>query len=446
MFRHRALFSCTLASIVVLAHIECVRADVAFDATFRTALVSGSDDLGLDGAELGLSIRFDDEATYGEAAVPTGVTPITEFMTINGATVEPTNGTFTASGAGLVFDPNREGQLVGADLSDVEYGIEAETLVLLPLLEAIDCVSTGDSVEVYHVGRTLVSATAHLLARESGARYRALDLKVSVRDSNSSPMNGVPSQPAFGEACAWGLETHLVECTEDGGSLVDVTRYVTPSVSFVPRATVFSRVNFQTTPGTISIGGQSTYGVSTRASARWQGTAIVSPEIAPERVTVRIATVMNASLFGEGGASVLLHARAGHVDHRIEDLCSAPAFAWSSESGPEVPSAEIELDLMYDESLGGYPYTVWGETTTESSSAGNTGNSGGVSVFVGAPIEMLDAFGSEVAFTLLVAADIGRSRVHAKSLDARRECFLSRNGWSAGGSYGLVPVRFEPAL
>ena len=114
---------------------------------------TGGDEIGLNGASFSFVVEFGIDDTYGDLFGSPAVAADSNLITIEGASVASTNGSFSET-FGLNFFPTSEGQFFGgADGgSSAVFDINGTDLSIFQLVNSVVGVSVGDLIDASHFG------------------------------------------------------------------------------------------------------------------------------------------------------------------------------------------------------------------------------------------------------------------------------------------------------
>lgn len=151
---------CVLIPLMLLAGTAAEASTLTVTYTMTIGLLNGVDNLGLDGSTIAFSSEYDTSSTYVDFNSKPSVDAISDSLTISGASIGATNGTYVA-GNGVKFVPTNPGQFFSATGNFVTYTIPGGTFTSHFLIGEVSGVSIGDVMDLADFGTSASTGGAN---------------------------------------------------------------------------------------------------------------------------------------------------------------------------------------------------------------------------------------------------------------------------------------------
>jgi hypothetical protein len=153
--RRHSVAGLVALAMVCLAARPAQAAPIGIAYNMTLTLLAGVDTLGLNGANVSFQAFFDDSVPYGDVASFPVALATSDSLTISGASVAGSNGTFSSNN-GIRFFPTFAGQFFGLS-GFANYTIGAVPLMIGHLATEVSGVIPGDLIEAADFGTTAAS-------------------------------------------------------------------------------------------------------------------------------------------------------------------------------------------------------------------------------------------------------------------------------------------------
>lgn len=198
-----------LAAALVALAVLCLSAKPAqatpigirYDMTLT--LLAGVDTLGLNGATASFTAMFDDSVPYGNVSGLARSFTTSDLLTISGASVASSNGSFTASNT-VRFFPTFDGQFFAVG-GFITYTFGAVPLMIGHLATPVSGVNPGDFMQVSDFGTTVATTLINPGCVFCASTDTGLNIVTDSRYGVSSFSATVVPEPATVTMVGFGL-------------------------------------------------------------------------------------------------------------------------------------------------------------------------------------------------------------------------------------------------